>query len=351
VKKNKFIIISIILIIIFLNPKTINNFKSKIIDSKVSIEEIKEISYGYSSNTSFIEYRDGFLMYDGKSLKYIDNEAQREFDLNIRIENYSIDTNNSNIYLLDKIKKEVYIIDKKGVLTKKVSLKENALTVKALYNDNFLIHYTTNVEVEGVKLYSYKGEEIQDISIPQITINLVNIDKDTSNFVISGITIKDDRLYNNIFYYNKKGELIFSYNIENKVFVKTMFLDKKLILADPNYIEIKDLSNEKAKKINLDEEIQYIDIIDDEIVVIDSNKKIIYIDKLGKEKNKEIDMKNIKGIKNIGNKDIIYSDRSIYIPQNKEKKDFTKDILDVFTIYNNSVIVIFRGYVKFLNVD
>ncbi|MEJ8555345.1 DUF5711 family protein [Tepidibacter sp. Z1-5] len=350
-KKNKIIIISIILIIIFLNPKTINIIENKINNSKVSIEEIKEIPYGYSSDTSFIKYRDGFLMYDGKSLKYIDNEAQKEFDLNIRIESYSIDTNNSNIYLLDKIKKEVYIIDKKGSLTKKLNLKENALMVKALYNNDFLIHYTTDVDVEGAKLYNYKGEEIQDISIPQITINLVEVDKNTSNFVISGISIKDDRLYNNIFYYNKKGELIFSYNIENKVFVKTMFLDDKLILVDPKYIEIKNLSDEKAKKINLDEEIQYINIIDDEIVVIDSNKNITYIDKYGKEKNKQYDIKNIKGIKNIGNQNILYSDRSIYLPENKEKKDFTKDILDMFTIYDNSVIVIFRGYIKFLNID
>ncbi|CAH2215352.1 DUF5711 family protein [Tepidibacter aestuarii] len=350
-KKNKIIIISIILIIIFMNPKTINNIKSKINNSKVNIEEKKEISYGYSSDTSFIEYRDGFLMYDGKSLKYIDNEAQREFDLNIRVENYSIDTNNSNIYLLDKIKKEVYIIDKKGSLTNKVNIKENALMIKALYNDDFLIHYTTDVDVEGVKLYSYKGKEIQDISIPQITINLVDVDKDASNFVISGISIKDDRLYNNIFYYNKKGELIFSYNIENKVFVKTMFLDDKLVLVDPKYIEIKDLDNEKVKKINLDEEIQYIDIINDEIVVIDSNKNVIYIDKVGKEKNKEYDIKNIKGIKNIENQNIVYTDRSIYLPKNKEKKDFTKDILDVFTIHDNRVIVVFRGYVKFLSID
>ncbi len=350
-KNNKIIIILLILIIIFLNPKTINIFKSKINNSKVSIEEIKEISYGYSSDTSFTKYRDGFLMYDGKSLKYIDNEAQREFDLNIRIENYSIDINNSNIYLLDKIKKEVYIIDKKGSLIRKLSLKEKALTIKALYNDDFLIHYTTDVDVEGVKLYSYKGEEIQDISIPQITINLVDVDNDTSSFVISGISIKDDRLYNNILYYNKKGELIFSYNIENKVFIKTLFLDDKLVLADPNYIEIKNLNDEKVKKINLDEEIKYIDIIDDEIVVVDSNEKITYIDKFGKEKNKEYDIKNIKGIKIIGNRNIVYSDRSIYLLENKEKKDFTKDILDVFTIYDNSVIVIFRGYVKFLNID
>lgn len=350
-KKSKIVIILIILIIIFLNPKTINIIKSKVSNSKVSIEEIKEISYGYSNNTSFIEYRDGFLMYDGKALKYIDNEAQRIFDLNIRIENYSIDTNNSNIYLLDKMKKEVYIIDKKGALTKKLKLKENALMVKALYNNDFLIHYTTDVDVEGAKLYSYKGEEIQDISIPQITINLVQVDKNTSNFIISGISIKDDRLYNNILYYNKKGELIFSYNIENKVFAKTLFLDDKLVLADPKYIEIKDLNDEKVKKINLDEEIQYIDIINEEIVVIDSNKKITYIDESGKEKNKEYDMKNIKGIKNIGNQKIVYSDRSIYLPENKEKKDFTKDILDVFTIYDNSVIVIFRGYIKFLNID
>jgi len=351
VKKSKIVIILIILIIIFLNPKTINIIKSKISNSKVSIEEIKETSYGYSNNTSFIEYRDGFLMYDGKSLKYIDSEAQRVFDLNIRVENYSIDTNNSNIYLLDKMKKEVYIIDKKGALTKKLKIKEKALMIKALYNDDFLIHYTTDVDVEGAKLYSYKGEEIQDISIPQITINLVQVDRDTSNFVISGISIKDDRLYNNIFYYNKKGELIFSYNIENKVFAKVLFLDDRLVLVDPKYIEIKNLSDEKVKKINLDEKIQFIEVIDEEIVLIDSNKKIIYIDKYGKEINKEYDMKNIKGIKNIGNQKILYSDRSIYLPENKEKKDFTKDILDVFTISDNSVIVIFRGYIKFLNID
>ncbi|WP_099189720.1 DUF5711 family protein [Tepidibacter mesophilus] len=350
-KKNKIIIISIILIIIFLNPKTINIIRSKMNNSKVSIKETKEISYGYSNNTSFIKYRDGFLMYDGKSLKYMDSEAQRKFDLNIRIENYSIDTNNSNIYLLDKMKKEVYIIDKKGSLMNKLSLKENALMIKALYNDDFLIHYTTDVEVEGVKLYSYKGEEIQDISIPQIIINLVEVDKNTSNFVVSGISIKDDRLYNNIFYYNKKGELIFSYNIENKVFVKTMFLDDNLVFVDPKYIEIKNLNDENAKKINLDEEIAYVDIIDDEIIVMDSNKNIISIDKYGKEKIKEYSIENIKGIKNIGNENIVYSDRSIYLSKNKQKKDFTKDILDVFTIYDNSVIVIFRGYIKFLNID
>ncbi|SHK04477.1 hypothetical protein SAMN02744037_01495 [Tepidibacter formicigenes DSM 15518] len=350
-KKNKIIILSIILIIFLLNPKTINLIKDKVNSSEIKINKIKEISLEHGKNISFLKYKQGFLIYDGKSLNYINSKAERIFSLNIRIENYSIDTNESNIYILDKIKNEAYIVDKKGSLIKKISIKDKPIIIKALKGDNFLIQYSTNVEVEGVKIYDIEGNEIKNISIPKITINTVETDLNTGGFLISGIIIENESLYNNIFYYNKKGELLFSDNIENKIFIKTMFLNDKIILVDPKYIELRDEEFESLNKINLDENIKYITLIDDYIVIIDKLGRIIYIDEKGNKKIENHPIKNAKGIEKMEKESIIYSDGSIYFTKHKKTYDFSKDIVNVLNLDDKSLIVIFRGSIEFLNID
>ncbi len=349
-KKSKMILLPMIVIILLLSPKTINLIKNKINKSSLKIEEIKEISFQYGSDISFLNYRQGFLIYDGKSLKYIDNKAERIFSLNIRIDNYSIDVTDGNIYLLDKTKKEIYIIDKKGSIVNKIGLKENPLFVKGIKNSYFLVHYNTNVEVEGLKIMNQKGEEIKDISIPKITINFIDVDKDTGGFLISGINTEKDSLVNAIFYYDKKGNLEFSDNIENKLFIKSLFLDHNIILVEPQYIEIKDKEFKTSSNLNLDNGIRDVHVMEDGIDVVDNTGKLIAINEKGQEKEQSYPIGKIKGVEEIKNERIVYSDRSIYFSQYKQKQDFTKDIIKILVLDDESVIVVFRGSIKFLRV-
>ncbi|SHH30779.1 DUF5711 family protein [Tepidibacter thalassicus] len=350
-KKSKIVILATILIIVLLNSKTISLIKNKVNNSEVKINKIKEISLGYKSNISFLKYRQGFLVYDGKSLNYINSNAERIFSLNVRMDNYSIDTDNSNIYLLDRMNKEAYIVDKKGTLIKKIRIKEKPIIIKALKNNSFLIHYSTNVEVEGVKIYDINGNEIKDISIPKITINLVETDLNTGAFLISGNTVENDSLYNNIFYYNKKGELMYSDKIENKVFVKTIFVDDNIDLIDPTEVEIRDREFNVLNKINLDENVKYVNLINDYITIIDDSGNLIYIDQTGNKKIIKCPVKNVQGIKQIGKEKIIYSDRSIYFTKYKKIYDFSKDIVDVLSLDDKNLIVVFRGSIEFLNIN
>lgn len=350
-KSNKIIVIVTILIIILLSPKTVDFLKYKMRNSQYNIRETKEISLGYESNIEFLKYKQGFLIYDGKSLKYINNKAERIFSINIRIDNYSFDTNGNNIYILDKTNKEIYIINKKGNLTKKIKASETPILIKSFKNGNFIVHYSTNSEVEGVKMYSSGGEEFKDISIPRITINFINIDPKNGGFLISGISTDKNSLFNRVIYYDKKGEFVFSDNIENKLFVKSLFLEDNIVLVEPKYIEFRDRDFKILSTLNLDDSIKNIDLINNDIGAIYESDNLKYINEKGQEKSTNYPIENIKGFEQIGKDTIIYSDRSIYFPKYKQEYNLKEDIVKILVIDDNNIVIIFRGNIKFLNLS
>lgn len=350
-KNNKIIIIVTILIIIILSPKTVSVLKHKMNSSKYDIREIKEISIGYGPNIKFLKYKQGFLIYDGKSLKYINNKAERIFSLNIKIDNYSLDTSGNNIYILDKTNKEIYIINKKGSLINKVKTSENPLLVKSFRNGDFLVHYSTNSDVEGVKIHDSEGKEIKDISIPRITINFINIDPKNGGFLISGISTEKNSLFNRIIYYDKKGNFIFSDNIENKLFINSLFLENNIILVEPKYIEFRDRDFKTLSTLTLDDSIKNIDLINNDIGVIYNSNNFKYISEKGQEKSINYPIQNIKGFEQIGKETIIYSDRSIYFTKYKQEYNLKEDIVRVLAIDETNIVIIFRGNIKFLSLS
>ena len=66
-KKGKIIIILFIIIVFFVNPKTIGNIKAYVNKDKVKI--IKEFNIDSNENIAILNYENNLILYDGKYLK------------------------------------------------------------------------------------------------------------------------------------------------------------------------------------------------------------------------------------------------------------------------------------------
>ncbi|KXZ40748.1 hypothetical protein SAMN05661008_01436 [Alkalithermobacter thermoalcaliphilus JW-YL-7 = DSM 7308] len=348
-KKKNIVIILAIMLIIFANPKTINFFKNINSDNS-KVELVKEIPFSYKSNMTFKKLSNEFIMYDGNTLICIDNKGEKIFTSNIRANNYSLDTNESQTYILDKTNKNVYIVDKKGSIINKFDIDADAVYIKSFKNGNFIIHYETDIQLEGVKLLSSKGELIKDISIPKSTINFVDIDDNTQGFLISAITIENDSLYNNIFLYNRKGELVSADKYENRLFIRSYINPKEIFLFEPDSIQIKEKNLEPITTVNFKDTIRYIGKIDNKVGIVNERGNVVYISEKGEEKIQRYPIDNIKGFEYTQAGNVVYSDRSMYFEASKKRDDFTKDIINVLSLENNYIVVVFRGSIKIFRV-
>ncbi|OPJ55443.1 DUF5711 family protein [Alkalithermobacter paradoxus] len=345
-KRNILITIFIILILLF-NPKTLSFVKNMNPLSNGRFENIKEISFSYGANMVFTKYREGLLMYDGRNLVHIDNKGERIFNLSLRINDYSLDTNDNDIYILDKTSKEVYIIDRRGSISNRLKVNDNAVYIKCFRNGNFLIHYETDIELEGVKLFNSKGDTIKDISIPKAVINFVQIDNNTQGFLVSAINIENDSLFNNLFFYDRKGDLVVADKSESRVFIGSEILPREMFLIEPNSVEVRNRELQSLRIVPLRDNIRYINNMENGIGIIDDSGKLIHIDKNGQEKIMTYPIDKIKGFEYMSKGVAVYSDRSIYFDSLNQKYDFTKDIIKAISLDNDHLIVIFRGSIKF----
>ena len=350
-KKSRYGIIVIVILLLTLNPKMIKIYKDNVSNVKYNITEVKELSVGYGENTDIIKYKKGILTYDGKTLNYIDSKAQRVFSLNICINNYNIDTNQEYIYILDKINKIAYIIDKSGSIKTKAVIPVKPISIRAMPSDKFLISYSTDVDVEGIKIYDYYGKELKDISIPKISINFVSIDKDSGGILISGMSTEKDSLSNNLFYYDQDGNLQFSDSEENIMFIQSYILEDRIILVDPKYVEIRDKDFKIINRLNMDDKIISINMFNDDLGIMLNSNKYILISKNGNIKNIDAPIENIKGFNVINGNTVLYNDRSVYFPNLKQEYNTAKDIITLENIDGENFIIVFRDIIKFMKLN
>ncbi len=339
----------IIAVLIVLNPSKMEIFKGWS-TSKSEISESTRFSFEYGPNMSFVGFDGGVAIYNGRNIRGVDGKGNTSFDIEWRTNDFDIKGFDDKILFLDRIKRTLILIDKKGGILKQINFAEKPLSIEALGRGSFVVHYVydLNEKAEGMRVFSSSGKQIKDIQIANITILFIKTDKDLNGFIVSGISIEDNRLYNNIMHYGRDGDLMSGEKTENKVFVCALHSNEKFVLWEDNHIEIRDSELKYVNSIYSDSNIIGVQDIGDAFVVADESNTIRIYSYDGREQSIHRYGENLKGIISCGSNVILYTQMGLEILGGEETYDIKGDILDVIPIDERSLAVITRGEVKIL---
>lgn len=142
-----------------------------------------------------------------KAIKYSENKKQ-EFEATISSDNFSISSSDDFIYILDKVQRKVYQIDKNGEIVGQAEVDKQISGIDIFSDGRFILKFTTDIKADGLLVYNKNCEFVKEITYPKTTINKVSEDKTTGGFMVSGLLRDEDNLKNSIFYYNQKLEAV-----------------------------------------------------------------------------------------------------------------------------------------------
>ncbi len=339
----KHIIAILIAAILILNPFTLNYLKKQFVIS--NSDKSVMLPYTYSNNSYAQSFQNSLLLYDGLTLKLIEKDGTTKFDVTISADNYSISTSKDRIFLLDIAKKNVYILDANGKIEAQVTLDYMPKRVVALSNGGFAVHYFTDVYVEGIKVFSKSGKEVNDITYPDVTLTLIN-GEESGRFFVMGFFKNGDSLENSVYYYDTEGRLQLASQISNVVISRMQSVKNNLIFMDVNSMLISD---------NIVEEISHFDF---NVNLLDfiATEKEIYI--LTEENDIEVMDYNFQFINELTSREkirgmVLHQGKILYYTQNSlmygaTPKQFSKDIVKVIDLGEKTAIL-FKGEIQIID--
>ncbi len=337
----------VVLILLIINPYTIKNYiRPYFFPTTKTLSE--ELKLEYKPNMYIKQFENSLITYDGKSLIRYDENIKEEFEATIRSDNFSISTSENFIYLLDKVKRKVYQIDRNGEIVGQVEVDKQISNIEVFSDGRFILSYTTDIKADGILVYDKNCEFLKDISYPKTTINKISEDKITGGFMVSGLVRDEDDLNNSIFYYNEKLEAVMAMDIKDSIFIDMGFIKDKIVLMDINNILVMNRDFKELYKLHSDENFYKMYMAQMSMWTLDSKNKISEIDYNG----------NLI-------KEQIYKDDIIYFGKHKDKLllalknaiilgdkeiEMSKDIVDVVPL-ENKIVIVFRDSIRFLKVE
>ena len=345
--KKTIISIIVVLILLIINPYTIKNYiKPYLFPADKNISE--EIKIEYRPSMYIGRFGNSLITYDGKSLiKYSENKKQ-EFEATIRSDNFSISSSDDFIYLLDKVQRKVYQIDKNGEIVGQAEVDKQISGIDIFSDGRFILKFTTDIKADGLLVYNKNCEFVKEITYPKTTINKVSEDKTTGGFMVSGLLRDEDNLKNSIFYYNQKLEAVMATDIKDNIFIDIGFLKDKIILMDINNIEVMNRDFKELYKVHSDANFFEMYIGELSMWTLDSKNRILEIDYSGnivKEQNYKDDIIYLGKYKD----KILIASKNAVILEDKEI-EMPKDIISVVPL-ENKIALVFRDSIRFLKVE
>ncbi len=345
--KKIIISIAVILILLTINPYTIKNYIKPYIlsNDKANVQELK---LEYRPDMYIGRFAEGIIVYDGKNLvKYNDNK-KIEFEATIRSDNFNIGVSDDYIYLLDKVKRKVYQIDKQGEIVGQSESDKMISGIDVFSDGKFILRYTTDVKTDGLLVYDKNCELLKDINYPKTTVNIISNDNISKGFMVSGLLRDEDTLNNSIFYYNQKLEAVMASDVVDSIFIDIAFLKDKIIMLDINNIVVMNRDFKELYKVHSDASYYKMYINDMSMWTLDSKNKIQELDYSGgiiKEQNYKEDIIYLGKYKN---KMLLATKNAIILED--EQIEMPKDIVNVVPL-ENKILVVFRDSIRFLKVD
>lgn len=330
-KRGRIIIILFIIIVFFVNPKTMGNIK--VYFNKDKIKVIKEFNIDSNENTSILNYKNNLILYDGKYLKALDEKGQRLFDLNIESKEFYINSS-KYIDILDKHNKIAYSINNNGTIVFKKQFTKTPISFKSINEKKFIYHYKYDKN-EYIDLYEINNNKIKTIPING---TLTDLDIVKNNIVLTYINTQDN-LVSIVDKYDLKGNIIDTNKFKDKLFIEAEYLNNKFYCVDTNSIYILNDNLKTTKIINIDNNINFVGNTKKYIVAIDDKNNLMHIDDKLELKKKNV-MNNIKGISYYDNSYIVYDDNEIKNTIDNNKHEFDSKIYKIINISDKTIAIL-----------
>lgn len=179
------------------------------------------------------------LIFDGNAMILIGENGKEVFHTNYPVNHYSLDFSEDQIFLLNKESKELTRFDIKGNVLHQVKNDFSPQSVTALSSNQYIIHYTTDIGVEGIKLFDTNNQMLQDMSFPDLLVTGI-LKHSNGNFSVIGLNKNAQQLETVITNYNAKGEAQTTGTLPNALITDSFSDNRSNYFLDPNTVYLTD---------------------------------------------------------------------------------------------------------------
>lgn len=339
--------------VLLLNPKTIQFITKAVGESGRQLTEVAKFSYGNTSNMKIMGLQNGIVIYNGRKISLLDKKGHKQGEAELRSNDYDMAVQNGRILFLDRVKRTLAVIEKNGKISKQIKFAEKPVFVEAIGKDRFIVHYVydMNEKAEGIRIFNMSGKQIKDMQISNISINFISPDVKGQGFLVSGLTIEKERLYNSVMHYNINGDMETADKAENRVFAGGILVDDKFVMWEEGYVELRDSELKYINSLRIDSGIVQLKREESGFTVLDGSSRIRRFNLDGVEIEQEKYAHRIYGVNEVAGADLLNSQRSVEIMGTKESLNFTNDIIDAFKVGDDCLGLVFRGEIRIIAVD
>lgn len=345
--KKKSIIIVIVLLVISLGIYAALKLTTDIFNPAEKKESL-DIQAEYSPSLFTAPMGDSLIIYDGKTLRRVSEDAKEIFSATIRLDNFKAAVAGDSVYLLDKVKKKVFLIDSSGEITAQAESEKYITDMQVFDSGRFALSYITDVKAQGIIVYDEKCRLIKDIVFPKTVINVIKEDSYTQGILVSGLSREKDTLKNNIFIYNKKMEAIQSVDIEGALITDAEFLNDKVVLMDIGSISIMNRDLTEIAKIYSEDNFYKMMIAENGIYAVDSKTKLSLFGFDGKLISQDKYESDIVFLQK-KNSSIVCATKDI-LSINDERTELAGDIIGI-DILEEKIALVQRGSIKLIKAE
>lgn len=329
---------------LLLNPYSVRIYKEYQEAQRPKEEYV--ISYNYSQGMEVKPFGENILIYDSSNLRLLKPGGEEIFNVNLVLDSWALEVSEKNIYLLDKVSKELYFISSKGEFENNVELSNLPSKITAGKNGSVAVYYKTDVGVEGVLFFDSRGKQLADLNYPKVSITAIKIN-DQNQFTVHGIYRLEPRLTDNMYHYASNGKLIYSSEIQDVIIIDQLEMNDRVMLVDVNnLIMLKKNTNEEMFRISSTIPFKSVKQHLDKIYALDKRNKLIEIDMEGNivdEKYYQTEFSDISWL----NSEMVFYSRD-FVKTIEKQMNFTKPIEGVFNV-GSYIGIVMKGEVRLIN--
>jgi len=364
-KKTIAIIIIILALVLIMNPRSLEYFNTKLVNSKSDMVILKEIELPHSSQIAYEKFNNGVLQYWDGILYFHDMSGQQIWTLHLGVINPILKTSGNSIYVVDNNKKQITRVSKDGELVYKSIIERNIYDFSVNNSEYVLLHQIQeNTPYRYLLLLNGEGKKTNEIVLSDVEIMKAKVDS-SNQILIHTISTVNNKIENNLQQYDIKGKLLSLDSLEDKLLLDFYYESRgNLILVFEDGIKAVD----KNKGIKWETKTEPIKIIHKQIgeyialynsdskksgiVYGKSPEKLKVINEGGSTLSESILKERPIGIDSNKNEIIYYSNRSLYIGNKKgewtTEYKYNSDIEKAFIYPQKYVIVITKERLTFL---
>lgn len=238
-KKFKLFLIAFILLgFVFIKEENQQKFISffNSINSKSEKTIIFKNRYDSGDEEELLFFNDSIIKWEGNNISFMDLKGDTIWNKEFTFTQPEVLAFEKNIYAMDKVSGDIYVLDNKGYTIHRIELKTPIFNLKEV-NDNIIIHIKTD-DIEKMKALDKDGGNV--IELAQKNILTYSSNDKKSKYILSSLELdKNIKSIANI--YSITGEELGSFNFSDEVIIFTQFINNKILIAtDKSLYLVKD---------------------------------------------------------------------------------------------------------------